>query len=117
MEENKDYELENNIDNEEIEDDEISADDLLNHLISEINRVEIDFSEVSNCKIDKKAFKDGVKEASKMCGMICAFLNLGMSKKDASELALNQLACNIQVDLLKTEGKENKPPFPIEYDL
>lgn len=76
---------------EEIEDDGVQAlQELVEQVLEDILKVDIDTNEVQNMPIDKSSFEEGVRMASKWGGAISVYKTLNLDDKSILELVLNQ---------------------------
>ena len=87
---------------EEYDDDEISVEQLMMHVISKEN--------IECVEYDKKEFQKGLKDISYVCGMITGLMNIGVCAVDALTYVINEHTFDnsIEVNKLLNELELNK---------
>ena len=87
---------------EEYDDDEISVEQLMMHVISKEN--------IEGVEYDKKEFQKGLKDISYVCGMITGLMNIGVCAVDALTYVINEHTFDnsIEVNKLLNELELNK---------
>lgn len=66
--------------------------------------IELDISNIENCKIDKDEFEKGIKEASKTLGYFTCLKNGGLSNDVILQLILNDTTIQHNFELAKING-------------
>ena len=87
---------------EEYDDDDISVEQLMMHVISKEN--------IEGVEYDKKEFQKGLKDISYVCGMITGLMNIGVCAVDALTYVINEHTFDnsIEVNKLLNELELNK---------
>lgn len=87
---------------EEYDDDEVSVEQLMMHVISKEN--------IEGVEYDKKEFQKGLKDISYVCGMITGLMNIGVCAVDALTYVINEHTFDnsIEVNKLLNELELNK---------
>ena len=87
---------------EEYDDDEVSVEQLMMHVISKEN--------IEGVEYDKKEFQKGLKDISYVCGMITDLMNIGVCAVDALTYVINEHTFDnsIEVNKLLNELELNK---------
>ena len=87
---------------EEYDDDDISVEQLMMHVISKEN--------IEGVEYDKKEFQKGLKDVSYVCGMITGLMNIGVCAVDALTYVINEHTFDnsIEVNKLLNELELNK---------
>ena len=87
---------------EEYDDDEVSVEQLMMHVISKEN--------IEGVEYDKKEFQKGLKDISNVCGMITGLMNIGVCAVDALTYVINEHTFDnsIEVNKLLNELELNK---------
>ena len=100
------FEYEDDIETEE----ETTFDDLMEKLM----RISIDTTNLEEVKFDKTNFQKGMKDASYLCGMLTALMNVGISAVDAlayymnestmdNNIKLNEMVNEVEMSKIKAE--------------
>ena len=86
----------------EYNDDEVSVEQLMMHVISKEN--------IEGVEYDKKEFQKGLKDISYVCGMITGLMNIGVCAVDALTYVINEHTFDnsIEVNKLLNELELNK---------
>ena len=75
------------------------------------NIVNIDKSDISEVRYDKSKFQKGIDKMSKLCGMITALVNVGITPDNAlnyiSESELNRQGTEATVEITKIQAEAN----------
>ena len=84
------------------DDDEVSVEQLMMHVISKEN--------IEGVEFDKKEFQKGLKDISYVCGMITGLMNIGVCAVDALTYVINEHTFDnsIEVNKLLNELELNK---------
>ena len=84
------------------DDDEVSVEQLMMHVISKEN--------IEGVEYDKKEFQKGLKDISYVCGMITGLMNIGVCAVDALTYVINEHTFDnsIEVNKLLNELELNK---------
>ena len=87
---------------EENDDDDVSVEQLMMHVISKEN--------IEGVEYDKKEFQKGLKDISYVCGMITGLMNIGVCAVDALTYVINEHTFDnsIEVNKLLNELELNK---------
>lgn len=87
---------------EEYDDDDVSVEQLMMHVISKEN--------IEGVEYDKKEFQKGLKDISYVCGMITGLMNIGVCAVDALTYVINEHTFDnsIEVNKLLNELELNK---------
>ena len=87
---------------EEYDDDDVSVEQLMMHVISKEN--------IEGVEYDKKEFQKGLKDISYVCGMITGLMNIGVCAADALTYVINEHTFDnsIEVNKLLNELELNK---------
>ena len=85
------FEYEDDIETEE----ETTFDDLTEKLM----RISIDTTNLEEVKFDKANFQKGMKDASYLCGMLTALMNVGISAVDALAYCMNESTMDNNIKL------------------
>ena len=87
---------------EKYDDDEVSVEQLMMHVISKEN--------IEGVEYDKKEFQKGLKDISYVCGMITGLMNIGVCAVDALTYVINEHTFDnsIEVNKLLNELELNK---------
>ncbi len=85
------FEYEDDIETEE----ETTFDDLMEKLM----RISIDTTNLVEVKFDKANFQKGMKDASYLCGMLTALMNVGISAVDALAYCMNESTMDNNIKL------------------
>lgn len=70
--------------------DSMDAIAMIEEMLADMNKIEIDTTEVEGSKIDKKEFVKGVKEVSKLAGMFSCLKSVGASEDSIMAYILNE---------------------------
>ena len=94
--------LDGEVEIEEYDDDEVSVEQLMMHVISKEN--------IEGVEYDKKEFQKGLKDISYVCGMITGLMNIGVCAVDALTYVINEHTFDnsIEVNKLLNELELNK---------
>lgn len=87
---------------EEYDDDDVSVEQLMMHVISKEN--------IEGVEYDKKEFQKGLKDISYVCGMITGLMNIGVRAVDALNYVINEHTFDnsIEINKLLNELELNK---------
>ena len=90
------------------DDEDISVEQLLMHVISKENLDEVEF--------DKKEFQKGLKDISYVCGTITGLMNIGICGVDALTYVINEHTFKNTIDVNKLVNEIDLAKTKIQAD-